>query len=132
MSISGEGPTTMADAKGTNTIVDFWGTFCEPCKKSFPKYQELLEASGGQLNIIAVSVDDPADASEDDIRKFGADLGVSFPLVWDKDQKTAPRYEPKTMPTSYVIDKDGIVRFIHVGYKPDETEVIATELASLP
>lgn len=129
--VAGDGPKTLAEAKGTVVVVDFWGTFCEPCKKSFPKYQELGEAKGSSLAIIAVSVDDPDDATAADIQKFGEDLGVSFPLIWDKDKKTAPQYEPGTMPTSYVIDKEGKVRHVHTGYKPGEEEEISKEIDAL-
>jgi hypothetical protein len=47
--VTGEGPKTLADAKGKVVIIDFWATYCQPCKKSFPKYQELVEQFGGDL-----------------------------------------------------------------------------------
>ena len=57
--VTGDGPKSIAEAKGTVTIVDFWATFCDPCRKSFPKYQELVDKHAGKLAVIAVSVDDP-------------------------------------------------------------------------
>src|SRR5437868_12814393 len=49
--IQGDGPKKIADAKGKVLLLDFWGTFCEPCKKSFPKYQEMVEQGGGSFQI---------------------------------------------------------------------------------
>src|SRR5262245_11413125 len=52
--ITGEGPTNLKDASGKVVILDFWGTYCDPCKKSFPKYQELTAQLGDSLTVIAV------------------------------------------------------------------------------
>ena len=50
--VTGEGPSTLKDANGRVVVLDFWATFCEPCKKSFPKYQELMDQFGGDLVVI--------------------------------------------------------------------------------
>ena len=62
--VTGEGPKSLAEAKGKVVIVDFWATYCDPCRKSFPKYQEMVDQFGGDLAVIAVSVDDPSDVQE--------------------------------------------------------------------
>jgi cytochrome c biogenesis protein CcmG/thiol:disulfide interchange protein DsbE len=129
--VTGDGPKTVAEAKGTVTIVDFWGTFCEPCKKSFPKLQEMVDTQAGKLAVIAVSQDDPEEAKAEDIKKFAEELHVSFPIVWDKDKKTAGAYNPPKMPTSYILDKKGNVRFVHGGYTDGEEEKIAKEVEAL-
>lgn len=130
-SVGGEGPTTIAAGKGQVVIVDFWATFCDPCRKSFPAYQELVEKYAGDLAVIAVSVDDPEDVTVDDVKKFASDLGVTFAIVWDKEQKTAGTYKPPKMPTSYVIDKDGVLRHIHAGYESGEADKIDEEVSAL-
>jgi peroxiredoxin len=129
--VKGDGPKTLAEARGTVTIVDFWGTFCEPCKKSFPKLQEMVDTQGGKLSLIAVSQDDPEEKTKEDIAKFGDELKVSFPLVWDKEKKSAASYKPPKMPTSYVIDKKGVLRHVHGGYTEDEAEVLSKEIEAL-
>ncbi len=130
-SVSGEGPTTLKDAKGTVVILDFWATFCGPCKKSFPKYQALVEQFGGEVNILAVSVDEPEDGTKDKIIEFAKNTGVKFAVVWDKDAKAVKLYSPPTMPTSFVIDKEGVVRHVHSGYKDGEEDKIAEEVKAL-
>lgn len=129
--VSGDGPTSLAEGKGQVVIVDFWATFCDPCRKSFPAYQELVDKYAGDLAVIAVSVDDPEDVTVDEVKQFAEELGVSFPIVWDKGQETAGVYNPPKMPTSYIIDKEGILRHIHAGYESGEAAEIDEEVAAL-
>src|SRR4029077_15351567 len=80
---------------GKVAIVDFWATWCEPCKKSFPKLQELYtkyKVSG--MELIAVSEDDENAGLTD----FGNTYGAKFPLVWDDGKNIASKWQPKSMP----------------------------------
>ncbi|HSN97895.1 MAG TPA: TlpA disulfide reductase family protein [Candidatus Nanopelagicales bacterium] len=129
--VTGDGPKTLGEASGKVVILDFWATYCDPCKKSFPKYQEMVEEFGGDLAIIAISVDDPDDASEDKLKAFAAETGVKFPIVWDKDKSAAQKYNPPKMPTSFIIDKEGNVKHIHAGYESGEEAKIADEVKAL-
>ena len=129
--VSGEGPTSLADASGRVVIIDFWATYCAPCKKSFPKYQELSDQFGGDLAIIAVSLDDPEDATKEQIEEFATTAGVKFAITWDKDRTAAPKYTPPKMPTSFIIDKEGVVRHMHAGYESGEEVKIAAEIEAL-
>jgi peroxiredoxin len=130
-SVTGEGPATLKDAKGSVVILDFWATFCGPCKKSFPKYQALVEQFGGKVNVLAVSVDEPDSVTKDQIVEFAKATGVKFPVVWDKEQRAVKLYSPPTMPTSFVIDKEGVVRHVHSGYKDGEEDKITEEVKAL-
>ncbi|MEZ4443232.1 MAG: TlpA disulfide reductase family protein [Polyangiaceae bacterium] len=129
--VTGSGPASLAEGKGKVVIVDFWATFCEPCRKSFPAYEELAKKYGDDLAIIAVSVDDPEDVSNDDVKGFAEELGVSFSVLWDKTGGTAKTYDPPKMPTSYVLDKEGVIRHIHAGYESGEASKIDEEVAAL-
>ena len=129
--VTGEGPKTLAEAKGKVVIVDFWATYCQPCKKSFPKYQDLVDQFGGDLAVIAVSVDEVGDADEAKLKEFAEQTGVKFTILWDKEQKTAKAYSPPKMPTSYIIDKEGNIAHKHAGYESGEEEKIAEEVKAL-
>jgi len=129
--VTGEGPSTLKDASGRVVIVDFWATFCEPCKKSFPKYQELMDQFGGDLVVIAVAVDDPEDVKEDQIKEFVKATGVKFKVVWDKDKAAVKQYNPPKMPSSFVIDKSGVVKHMHAGYESGEEAKIGDEVKAL-
>ncbi|MFO0552173.1 MAG: TlpA disulfide reductase family protein [Polyangiaceae bacterium] len=129
--VTGKGPKTLAEAKGKVVIVDFWATYCGPCKKSFPKYQQLLDEFGSDLAVIAVSVDEPGDVKVDKLKDFAAKAKVSFAVVWDKEHKTAGTYNPEKMPTSFIIDKDGNIAHVHAGYEDGEENKIADEVRAL-
>jgi cytochrome c biogenesis protein CcmG, thiol:disulfide interchange protein DsbE len=60
-----------------------------------------------------------------------SDTGVKFPIVWDDGKSVAKAYDPPTMPTAFVIDKSGIVRFVHVGYRAGDEAVLEEEARSL-
>ena len=125
-SVNGQGKVALASGKVT--IVDFWATWCEPCKKSFPKYQELYvkyKASG--LEIAAVSVDD----EKGGIPAFAKSHGAKFPVGWDNGKKIADQYKPENMPTAYVVDKNGVVKFVHKGYHDGEEKELEKEIKSL-
>jgi thiol-disulfide isomerase/thioredoxin len=130
--VGGEGPTSLAGAKGQVAIVDFWATWCDPCKKSFPAYQEIVDKFAGKVAVIAVSVDDADEKTPEDLKTFAKENGdVTFPLVWDKTKSTSGQYKPETMPTSYIIDKEGIVRHIHVGFKGGAKEEMDEQIEAL-
>ena len=126
-SMNGAGKMTVAPGKVT--IVDFWATWCEPCKKSFPKLQELYvkyKASG--LEIVAVSVDDEKNSIVDFAKTHG---GAKFPVGWDDGKKIADKWKPENMPSSYVVGKDGVVKHVHRGYHDGEELEVEKEIKAL-
>ncbi len=127
-SINGKGKVSLDQWKGKVVLVDFWATWCEPCKKSFPKLEELrvkYEASG--FAIVAISEDD----EDTGIKQFGQTYGAKFPIVWDKDKSIAGKYKPPNMPSSFIVDKNGVVRHVHLGYHDGEEKEIEQEVKSL-
>jgi peroxiredoxin len=125
-----KGKVSLADLRGNVVLIDFWGTFCGPCKKSFPKLEELEETYGGRgLRIVGISEDE--DEDKDKIPAFAATYGAKFPLAWDAEKNVAKLYKPETMPSSFLVDKKGVVRFAHVGYHDGEEQAIAREIAGL-
>ena len=118
---------TLADASGKVTIVDFWATWCAPCKESFPAYEKLHKEFGDQVQIIGLSVDDDPSGIAD----FAKDTGATFELGWDKGQAVAGRYKVGTMPTSYIIDQNGIIRFVHAGFHGGDEKQIEKDVKTL-
>jgi peroxiredoxin len=125
--IDGGSPIGPKSFAGKVLIVDFWATWCAPCRQSFPVYQQLLEKFPGQLAVVGVSVDDSANG----IAKFKADTGVRFPLVWDQGQAVAGSYKPGTMPTSFLIDQAGIVKAIHEGFRHGDEASLEQQIKGL-
>ena len=127
-SLNGKGKIAFKSLSGKVAIVDFWATWCEPCKKSFPKLQELnvkYKASG--LEIVAISEDD----ENQGIPEFGTTYGAKFPLLWDDGKAIAGKWQPKSMPATFIVDRKGVVRFVHLGYHDGEEAEIEKEVKSL-
>jgi len=114
-------------AKGKVLIVDFWATYCQPCAKEFPELQALVDRHGGSLVVYGLSEDDATDG----IAAFVKKTGVHFPIGWDQGNTISQRYKLEKMPTSFVVDKKGIVRFVHGGYVEGEAEKIEHEVDEL-
>jgi len=126
--VNAKGSVSMSSLEGQVVIVDFWGTFCEPCKKSFPKLQDLYakyKSSG--LTIIGISEDD----EKDGITAFAGSYGAKFPLVWDESKSVAGKWNPGSMPATFIVDRKGVVRFFHRGYHEGEELEIEQQVKSL-
>ncbi len=125
--VNGKGQITRDSLSGKVAIVDFWATWCGPCKQSFPKLEELAKQNQGKVQVVGISVDDKADGVAD----FAKSNGVTFAIGWDDGHAIANRWKVDSMPTTYILDGSGTVRYIHAGYHDGEADVIAKELATL-
>ncbi len=102
-------------------LVDFWATWCGPCKESFPLYSKLQsELAGKSFTILAVSMDKKPKDYEEFLKRFAP----TFPTVRDAAFKLANVVRPPGMPTSYLLDKHGVLRALHTGYH-GEGDVVA-------
>lgn len=107
-----------ADLKGKTVLVDFWASWCGPCKQSFPVMEELHKQYGPRgLVIIAISVDQ----NKRDMADFLKKNPVSFAVLRDAAQKLVARVDVAAMPSSFLLDGQGKVRFIHTGFHGVET-----------
>jgi thiol-disulfide isomerase/thioredoxin len=114
--------------KGKIVVVDFWASWCLPCAKSFPVLNELQKKYGDRLVVVAVNVDEQASKMESFMKKHA----VSFTVVRDAEQKLVAVAEPATMPTSFILDGKGKVRFLHNGFHGEDTrKEYVTEIESL-
>ncbi len=104
---------------GRVVLVDFWASWCAPCQASFPAYARLNGDYGPRgLVVLAVSVDQSSDACAAFVRK----LSPPFPVVRDLRQKLVSDVNVPTMPSSYLLGRDGRVRFVHAGFYGERTE----------
>jgi len=108
----------LPDTKGQVILLDFWASWCAPCKKSFPVMQELHKQYAARgLTIIAVSVDE----KREDMDRFLKPMNVSFAIVRDGAHKLVAAADVPTMPTSMLIDRTGKIRYVHEGFAGDQT-----------
>jgi cytochrome c biogenesis protein CcmG, thiol:disulfide interchange protein DsbE len=128
--VGGIGPVNVEEARGKVMLIEFWATFCAPCLKSFPRYQALVDQFGGDLVVLAVSVDDP-ETDKATLQQFMKMTGAQFSVVWDKEQQSARAYQLPKMPTTFIVDKRGIVRHVYAGYSEDTEEAMALQIKML-
>jgi len=110
---------TLPDAQGKVILVDFWASWCAPCRASFPAYGRIQsEFAARGLVIVAVSVDKtPADYAA-----FVRRMAPPFFTALDPGQKLVREVRVPTMPTSFLVGRDGRVRYIHEGFHSGTTE----------
>jgi thiol-disulfide isomerase/thioredoxin len=109
----------VAQARGQVALVDFWASWCPPCKASFPAYARIYREYGPRgLSLLAVSVDESAAAYAEFVKR----LMPPFAVVRDANQSLVQRVQVPTMPTSYLVDRSGRVRYVHTGFRGAETE----------
>ncbi len=115
--------------EGKVTYVDFWASWCAPCKASFPEMERLyLEKKDAGFQVLAVSVD----SSEKAMQKFIGRVKPSFPIVWDAKQSLVTAAEVEVMPTSFLVDAKGVIRAVHYGWHGGETtRELESEIAQL-
>ena len=104
----------LQEQRGRVVLINFWATWCGPCRQEMPHLNRLYEkyrASGFVL--LGVNVDDDKRNAVD----VAAKLGLKFPVLLDTDKKVSRLYELSTMPSTVLIDRDGRVRAIHRGYQ---------------
>lgn len=117
--LGGSQPAALSQYKGNVVYVDFWASWCGPCAKSFPFLNELHGQLGGQgLQIVGVNLDENAD----DAKAFLAKYPASFTVAGDVSKQCAKDFGVKAMPSSYIIDRKGIVHHIHLGFRPGEAK----------
>jgi thiol-disulfide isomerase/thioredoxin len=129
-----DGATVTAEQlRGKVVLVDFWATWCGPCKDSLPVYSQLADTYDGKLVVLAVSVDGKREL----VREFLDGSGLleggqpSLTVVWHKDHPLARTFGPSMFPTSYLIDTEGVVRHIHTGFDKEVREKTAAQIKAL-
>lgn len=107
----------LQDYRGKVVYVDFWASWCAPCRQAMPQYERLYKqwAARGFV-VIGVNVDTDREAATKALKRSK----VSFPVVFDPLGTWAGRFALPTMPAGYLIGRDGIVRYVHQGFRTED------------
>ena len=118
----------LASLKGKVVIVDFWASWCAPCKEEMPVLEKLYKKYKDRgLVVVGVSVDNELA----NVKTFLKTMPVSFHIVHDGTKEVANRYKPPKMPSSYIVDRNGVVRHVHGGYRDGDAAKFEAEITAL-
>lgn len=105
-----------AAADGKVRLVDFWATWCEPCKDEMPVLDRMATELGPRgLQVFGISVDE----RRDQITQFLGEHPVRFPILWDRGAERLGRLHVSFMPVTLVVDRHGVIRYVHQGWDQD-------------
>jgi cytochrome c biogenesis protein CcmG/thiol:disulfide interchange protein DsbE len=114
--------------RGKTVYVDFWASWCAPCLRSLPLINELYGKYREQgFEVIAINVDDPVEDGQD----FLLDVDLDYLTPADTANKVLEAYGVQGMPTSYLIDTEGVVRKVHTGFREGDIEILEEEIRKL-
>jgi cytochrome c biogenesis protein CcmG, thiol:disulfide interchange protein DsbE len=114
------------------TYIDFWASWCTPCKQSFPWMASMSEKYGSRgFRVLAISVDKKREDADKFLRQAVTATNANnpaFTLGFDPEGKSAAALQVKAMPTSLLVDEKGKVLFVHSGFKAADTEALEAQI----
>jgi peroxiredoxin len=113
---------SLKDLKGKVVMINFWASWCGPCRQEMPLLDQMYKRYNA-LGFTLLGVNVESDTK--DAEKWLKDMPVSFPVLFDKENKVSKLYSVEAMPSTVFIDRQGNVRYLHKGYKAgDEGEYL--------
>lgn len=114
--------------QGDVLYVDFWASWCPPCAKSFPFLNGLDQEFAPQgLRVLGVNLDEKPEDAREFLRNYPAD----FDVLADRSGSCAVKFAVRGMPSSYLIDRKGVIRHIHLGFRAADADPLKTMVQSL-
>lgn len=124
---SGES-VALADLKGQVVMVNFWATWCAPCRQEMPHLEALYQRySPLGFTLLGVNVEEDSSGAE----AWLAETPVSFPILFDTQNNVTALYDVIAMPSTVLIDRQGNLRYLHHGYKPGYENEYQTQIRAL-
>lgn len=122
------GTLSLKQYRGKVVYVDFWASWCGPCRKSLPELNDIRKSLRKKgFEVIAVNLDEDKEEALDFLKQHP----VGYPTVRDVSGKTPSEYKVRGMPSSYLVDRKGIVRYVHEGYKSSDKKHITEKIQQI-
>ncbi len=120
---------SLAALKGKVVMVNFWATWCVPCRQEMPHLLALYDRYNSLgFELLAVNVEKN---NAEGARKWLEETPVTFPVLFDPNNEVTKLYKVQTMPSTVLVARDGTMRFIHHGYKPGYESEYQTQVRAL-
>lgn len=116
------GETTLADLRGQVVMINFWASWCGPCRQEFPALDEMYRKYKPMgFTMVGINVE----SEKSDAERFLGSRPVTFPILFDPQNAVSGSYGVKAMPTTVLVDRQGRLRWQHMAYQPgDEAKYI--------
>lgn len=101
----------LSDLRGKPVLINFWATWCGPCRLEMPDIQKIYRIYQGDFLVLAVN----ADEQERIVAKFAKDIGITFEVLLDPGANVQSVYQLRGYPTSFLLDREGVIRVQHIG-----------------
>ena len=102
---------SLAEHRGRPLVINFWATWCPPCRAEIPFFQAAARKYNGQLTVVGVDDGEPAAL----VASFANEIGMTYPIPLDEDSAVSRAYRVNSLPTTFFIDGEGTIRNIHIG-----------------
>ena len=122
------GAVSLAPLRGRVVYVDFWASWCTPCRRSFPWMNEM-QARYGKDGLVIVGVN--VDKRLADAERFLRDTPASFTIAFDSEGKTPVAYDVKAMPSAFLVDRRGVVTAVEEGFRDEQRNDVEARIRAL-
>lgn len=121
-------PTSLQQYRGKVVYLDFWASWCAPCRTSFPLLNKLHQKLKDQgFEVVAINLDENKAKAE----AFLKEIPVGFSILRDEKGEWSDQYVVESMPTSFIIDKQGVIQTIHKGFTSDDIHELEQKITEL-
>ena len=121
-------PVSLADLKGQVVMINFWASWCGPCRQEFPALDEMYKKYKPMgFEMVGINVE----SEKSDAEKFLGATPVSFPILFDPDNKVSGTYGVSAMPTTFLVDRQGRLRWQHRAYKAGDEALYIEQIRAM-
>lgn len=126
--LAGPGTIELSEHRGKVVYLDFWASWCAPCLKAIPEMEKLrAELPADSFQIVAVNLDQKTKKALRFLKKHP----IGYPSASDPEGRLPGKFGLETMPTSYLIDAEGVIRYVHPGFKKGDGSKLRAEITAL-
>lgn len=118
-------PISLSDFRGRVVVVNFWASWCLPCRAEMPGLQSAFTAEQGR-GLVVLGVNTTYQDVESDARQFASDRGVTFPVLLDTDGLADRNYQVRALPSTFFVDRQGVIRKVIIGGPMSEATLRST------